>query len=306
MGISERQVYRDLRNSEEVIARFLWEQWFEKNHEYASIEDASEKEETSLPTVSHDIVVQPIDLRELLYQTLQVIENLANLRKVRFDVSCSEKPINIFTDITIARQILIHLISHAIQNIYDTKLMIELHRTLNECRLQIKYSKEREESFKQSISSMDDLIVDLMRTLNWSLKEYCESTNLNVVEINIHSNGAILLLIDDAQGQGDLIKRYLVQTPLQVFHAKSGHEGIQLAKSLTPNIIFLDVMMSQMDGWETLQRLRNDPQTANIPIVVWSVFHDPELAISLGANRFLSKLANREEILKILRDLNIV
>jgi CheY-like chemotaxis protein len=70
--------------------------------------------------------------------------------------------------------------------------------------------------------------------------------------------------------------------------------------------MILDVMMPGASGWEILQTLRSHPPTATIPIIVCSVFNDPELAYALGATRFHSKPIRRDTILATLRELNIV
>jgi CheY-like chemotaxis protein len=64
-------------------------------------------------------------------------------------------------------------------------------------------------------------------------------------------------------------------------------------------------MIPEMDGWEVLQRLRNHPQTASIPIIICSVLDSPELAYSLGASLFLSKPIGRDDILNALHKIGV-
>ena len=59
-------------------------------------------------------------------------------------------------------------------------------------------------------------------------------------------------------------------------------------------------MMPTTDGWELLQRLKSDPETHTIPVVVCSVWDVPELALSLGASDFLKKPVNSEHLLEAL------
>jgi len=61
--------------------------------------------------------------------------------------------------------------------------------------------------------------------------------------------------------------------------------------------VILDVMMPGLDGWEVLQTLRKTPRTSRIPVVVCSVFNDPQLALSLGATVFLPKPVSQGDIL---------
>jgi CheY-like chemotaxis protein len=65
-------------------------------------------------------------------------------------------------------------------------------------------------------------------------------------------------------------------------------------------------MMPEMDGWELLQRLRNHPQTADIPVVICSVINNPDLAYSLGASLFLPKPVSRDDVLEALRQLDVL
>jgi hypothetical protein len=56
-----------------------------------------------------------------------------------------------------------------------------------------------------------------------------------------------------------------------------------------PDVITLDVMMPNMDGWQVLRALAQNPATAKIPVVVCSVLREPEVALSLGARAYLKK-----------------
>jgi CheY-like chemotaxis protein len=120
------------------------------------------------------------------------------------------------------------------------------------------------------------------------------------------TEGPTVLVVDDNQGLVELLDRYLTGHACQVLAASSGQEGLRLARQVLPDAIVLDVMMPEMDGWELLQRLRAHELTAATPIIVCSVFDDPELAYSLGASLFLAKPVKRAEILAALRQLGVV
>jgi CheY-like chemotaxis protein len=79
-----------------------------------------------------------------------------------------------------------------------------------------------------------------------------------------------------------------------------------LAEESLPDAIALDVMMPGMHGWEVLQRLRNQPQTAAIPVVIISVFKNPDLAYSLGATHFMSKPVSRQDVLDAFRQVGVL
>jgi CheY-like chemotaxis protein len=56
----------------------------------------------------------------------------------------------------------------------------------------------------------------------------------------------------------------------RVESAVNGEEGIQKAKSMRPDLVLLDIMMPGIDGWETLTRLKRDPETSGIPVIIFT------------------------------------
>ncbi|MEM8640502.1 MAG: response regulator [Cyanobacteria bacterium P01_G01_bin.54] len=76
--------------------------------------------------------------------------------------------------------------------------------------------------------------------------------------------------------------------------ASSGAEGIKLAQALQPGAIALDVMMLGMDGWAGLTALKDNPETAHIPVVMLTMVHDRNLGYALGASDYLLKPVNRD------------
>jgi len=78
----------------------------------------------------------------------------------------------------------------------------------------------------------------------------------------------------------------------QVLEAASGQEGLALAADQQPDVIILDLIMPDMDGAETLQKLRQNPDTAGIPVIFLTVkgmFSEFERLKSLGALAVLTK-----------------
>ncbi|MCJ2015565.1 hybrid sensor histidine kinase/response regulator [Methylobacterium sp. J-076] len=95
--------------------------------------------------------------------------------------------------------------------------------------------------------------------------------------------GDLVLVIDDEANQRELMTRFLERQRFAVRTAGDGRTGLELAKSLRPRAILLDVMMPEMDGWSVLAALKADPETAGIPVVMVSFVADAALSASLGA-----------------------
>jgi twitching motility two-component system response regulator PilH len=79
---------------------------------------------------------------------------------------------------------------------------------------------------------------------------------------------ASILVVDDSHMERVLMTQALESLGHRVLLAKDGREALQLAKEQKPALIFLDVVMPIMDGFATCRQLRQEPLTANIPIVL--------------------------------------
>ena len=98
-----------------------------------------------------------------------------------------------------------------------------------------------------------------------------------------------VLAIDDDPSMTDLLAMLLKNHGLEVMTANNGEHGIQLARTFTPDVIILDLMMPKKDGWEVCQELRTFCKT---PIIILSALDNPGMvasALDAGADDYLIK-----------------
>ncbi|MCB8943052.1 MAG: response regulator [Ardenticatenaceae bacterium] len=110
-----------------------------------------------------------------------------------------------------------------------------------------------------------------------------------------------VLVIDDDPIVRDLMQRFLVKEGFHVETASGGQQGVEMALQLQPNLITLDVMMPDMDGWSVLSKLKANESTANIPVIMLTMLDDRERGFALGATDFVSKPIDRELLLRVLQ-----
>jgi len=79
-----------------------------------------------------------------------------------------------------------------------------------------------------------------------------------------------ILIIEDDKFIRDLISTKLAQENYEVLEAKSGKEGIQKIKKEKPDLVLLDLILPEIDGFEVLARIKTDPTIASIPVVILS------------------------------------
>ena len=110
-----------------------------------------------------------------------------------------------------------------------------------------------------------------------------------------------ILVVDDTEDNLDLLEFALKRKPIKMLRATSGMACLALAKEHKPDIILLDIQMPEMDGFETLKRLRANPETAKIPVIFLTAQKkDPESiakGLALGADQYLTKPIDTEELL---------
>jgi PAS domain S-box-containing protein len=114
--------------------------------------------------------------------------------------------------------------------------------------------------------------------------------------------GTVLIIDDDPEAH-DLLRRTLTREGFRVEGALDGETGLEMAGTLQPDVLLLDVIMPDMNGWSVLGALKANPDLANIPVVVISVLDDRVTGAALGAVGHLSKPVDPKQLLNSLTQL---
>ena len=110
-----------------------------------------------------------------------------------------------------------------------------------------------------------------------------------------------VLVIDDDPNVLDLLTRWLCEEGFHVETATSGETGLHLARELHPDVITLDVLMPDMDGWHTLMALKADPKLTHIPVIMLTIVDDKNLGFALRASDYMTKPIDRDRLIAILK-----
>ncbi|MBI4788718.1 MAG: PAS domain S-box protein [Chloroflexi bacterium] len=102
---------------------------------------------------------------------------------------------------------------------------------------------------------------------------------------------AILIVDDDASIRA-LLRQELETAGYRVEEARDGLEALTQVKRDRPDLVILDVMMPELNGFDVTAVLRNDPETTNIPIIILSIIHDQARGYRLGVDRYITKPMN--------------
>ncbi len=115
-----------------------------------------------------------------------------------------------------------------------------------------------------------------------------------------------ILIIEDEAGLLEMYRLYFERAGYKVETASNGHPGIELAIQEKPDIVLLDILMPNCSGWEVIKKLRKNPKTKNIPILVFSNLGQTEeikKGLRLGADDYVVKtdLTPKELLAKVDR-----
>lgn len=115
----------------------------------------------------------------------------------------------------------------------------------------------------------------------------------------------VILVIDDSPTTRAVLEDTLTEYRFKVVTAEDGYEGIVKVREFKPQMIFLDVMMPRMDGYEVLNRLRSDPEFKTTPIVMLTskgLVSDHGAAFEKGADLYIEKPFTTKKILTIVEN----
>jgi len=102
-----------------------------------------------------------------------------------------------------------------------------------------------------------------------------------------------LLVVDDEPEIGALVARIFEKRGYRVLCASDGAEALERIESDRPDLVVLDLNLPKVSGWEVCRRLRSDPATAKIPIIMLTAAHanidDALIGLGLGADEYVAK-----------------
>ncbi len=116
------------------------------------------------------------------------------------------------------------------------------------------------------------------------LKEQVAHSQLNII-----GQASNILIVDDDDSIRSLLHQELGDAGYSIEEARNGKEALEKVRANRPDLIILDIMMPEMNGFDVAAVLKNDPQTMEIPIIVLSVVQDKARGFRIGVDRYLTK-----------------
>lgn len=117
---------------------------------------------------------------------------------------------------------------------------------------------------------------------------------------------AKILIVDDSPTETHLLKEMLERNGHSVVNATNGALGVQAAKREKPDLVLMDVVMPELNGFQATRQLSKDPETAHIPVVIVTTKDqatDRMWGLKQGAKDYLTKPVNERALLQTLNTL---
>ena len=304
LSFSMSSFYRQRNRALEAVASVLWSQRSplsgqDREPGEPTQEQAGERTIRELTALPHATVSVPA----LLDGVIETLCPLAGRQRVtlRPHVAASSSTVCIAPQAL--RQILLGMLADCIATIEDGELPIQLC-----CRGQALVCQVQVKDACRCLAQKSNTAGEADTSFWRSLVEACEgrvwtragATGQSVlgVSIPLPSAAASVLIVEDDADAIALYRRHLEPAGYAVHAAHSEAEVREALARMMPDLILLDIILPERDGWTVLSELSDDARARRIPIVVCSIAAHAELARSLGAADVLQKPITREQLLE--------
>lgn len=303
MGITPRHVRREQQQAIHMLARLLWEKRTAKAASMAVQSAETEPESNAwrsqvrqeLAALQQSAPGSVVEVATALQGVLKIGQALAAQHGVSLQVEPLEAGLTVAMHPSALRQVLITAIEKLVQSMAAGQIRLggEYHGD----RVQLRLTGNPAISLQPPES---DLIREILAVHGGSVEAYLEGSQAGFRLELATADKVTVLVIDDNADLVHFYRRYTAGTRYQIAHLEEGQHALDTVAEIAPDIIVLDVMLPDTDGWELLTKLQEQPASQEIPIIVCSVIRRAELALSLGASLYLPKPVGQRDFIQAL------
>jgi CheY-like chemotaxis protein len=311
LGVSVRQLRREQRDAFEAIAFDLWNR-FDLEAKLQAIVLAQGPSEDwqgqfpldgNLAWLSEAEPEAVTDLAIVLPAVMRLLQPLATQRAVTLALGLEDALPPLGIDAVAVRQALLNLLSVAIRRASPGHVLSISAGSTDEgiaLRIGCEAADAAPDSFSEEERASLDLAERIVSLCSGATIDWGTSGAFDARILWPCIESLVILAIDDNAEMIQLMQRFTAGTRYRLIGLRDPEHAVSQASRLAPQLILLDVMMPKTDGWEVLERLRTDPLTREIAILVCTILPQEELALSLGASGFLRKPIMRDDFLAAL------
>jgi CheY-like chemotaxis protein len=306
LGMSQTTFYRYHHDALCAITNILWDGWAaapeSEPHSGVSAEMGAPAIEQEAIRVARSSVRQRLDLVELLHDVVGMIKPLLAQAGISLHLDVPSLLPSTYANPAMMRQILVNVLSEAADLASGGSLTLAIHldeRGTIWC------------VYPVDVSQLDEIIGTgrqglavshgLLQVYGGHLWRHIDDQGPGRIVFSLPTlNPPNILIIDDNQELVGLYQRYLSERDYLVYTAADRPTIRKCLAEMRPDVIMLDVLMPNEDGWSILRHFKSLPETKDVPIVICSVLDQPRLALALGADAVLQKPVLQERLLEMV------
>jgi len=308
MSLSERQVRRTQHEALDALAGSLWERFkldrrppVDAGATESVGADASSMLNQELAWVTEMPLAEPVDLIAALSAAVELAQPLALQYGVQIDTLVRAEPAELAVHPVALNQMLLSLVRLAIAWAPKGRVLAAVrHERLPSVTVQATSDETSDPSLSDNDRTSLNMVRQLAERSGGRLAYQIDGAVFTALLELPPSERVTVMAIDDNEDVLRLYQRYCAGTRFHLVGLSNVDDMPSMIERFTPDIVLLDVMMPNLDGWSLLGRLRLHPQIGGLPIIVSTILSEEGLALSLGADGFLRKPVDQQALLSTL------
>ena len=308
LGLSVRQLRRQEKRALAVLADKIWRRYKLENDEPQSAPVAPALgREDELAWSQAAFSRESVEVEALIRSALDTAAPMLRSSRVTLDYAPGEGLPKLAVQLVPARQALLNILTVALDWLATGRLVLRAEHQPGDQHVSLSvtgYGSLVDGAADQLGAERLSLASELLSFSGGSLQHDAELLGDQVCTFRLTlptDRRVTVLAIDDNPDTLQLLRRYTADTRYGLQCESDAERSLALAQETMPEIILLDVMLQDIDGWELLGRFRAHPQLGDKPVIVCTILPQRDLALSLGAAGFLSKPFDRRGLLGALK-----
>ena len=320
LGLSRRHAYREHARAVEALAGLVWDELKPRGYGEDAAEagpgdvDRLSVAQAEVARLSQSGTSQSLAVSDVLQSVFELLSPRlakASIRLAKTGIRQQghvEPGASLFVmaDRAVLRQALLSLLSRGLHERTEGELSVDVSRiddrvTLRFCIQGHSATPDASPNAPQQ-EGVDLVIVEGLISGQGGTVAIERTVEAWQADVTLPAaGGRPVLVIDDNADLVALFQRYASSYPVSLIGATNADQAFRLVKDVGPQLILLDLMMPNQDGWDILRQLRSLPETRTTPIVICSVLNEVDLARAMGASDYLTKPVNQAELIGVLR-----
>jgi CheY-like chemotaxis protein len=311
LGLSQSSFYRRLQEAVEAVVSILWEK-YQRNHAAEGKGQAVVGAEPSPAQRALEEAIElayvaprrPVNLSESLESARSTIAPFAREQGITLQIDMLPALPTAYGDPAVLDQILLNVLTEGMRLAAGKDLTLVVRVRDGDTVWELRGLAESQGSPYQ-VECFDGLIIaqGLLRAYGGQLHFDQDERGSPILCFTLPVAKLRSILIVDDDPDAVALYRHYLSGHEYILHAARDAEQVQgLITESKPELVLLDVLMPQRDGWKVLQRLKATPETASIPVIVCSVLSQPGLALALGAAQVLQKPISQEALVRAVEE----